>query len=255
MVKSMNDFYGSRTDLIFEKRQHGTNFLNKNLEILCYKENNFDYHFIYFRNLNSEDTIKETLKKEIRFFLNLFSISNPCHFFIVGLGNESNTADSVGPKTLKHLKVNAYLDTLGIPSDNNRLSSLEPGVLGETGIETSRIIESVVSEIKPNMIILIDSYVSENIQYLNKTIQLTNEGIIPGSGLKNWHTEISTNSIGIPTLVIGVPTAIELTFDQNKNKNLYPYILSSKDIDSYVLKISKIIGEALNEVLLTFGLS
>ena len=84
---------------------------------------------------------------------------------------------------------------------------------------------------------------SKNIDYLNHTIQITNEGIIPGSGLKSINSEISYKTLKIPVLVIGVTTAIEI-----KNNHI-SYILSSKDIDDYVSQISKIIGETINDTL------
>lgn len=244
-----NNLIGARTDLIFEKKKV-KKLPQKEIEVTELEIKNNFYHMISFSTIEKEQAIKECLQQEIRFFLRKINLPSKCHFFIVGLGNENHTADSVGPKTLKHLIVNSHLESL-LPLTTNKLSALEPGVLGETGIETNRIIESVVEEIKPDIVILIDSYVVENIEYLNKTIQITNEGITPGSGLKGLNMKISEDTLGIPVLVIGIPTAIEVTF--NKERTL-PYILSSKDIDSYVLKMAKIIGEALNEALLNYNL-
>ena len=177
------------------------------------------------------------------YFIKKMGISKDKHFFIVGLGNENHTADSIGPKVIKYINVNSHFEDMGIHINNAKISALEPGVLGQTGINTKRIIESVVEEIKPNIVILIDSYVSKNIDYLNHTIQITNEGIIPGSGLKSINSEISYKTLKIPVLVIGVTTAIEI-----KNNHI-SYILSSKDIDDYVSQISKIIGETINDTL------
>lgn len=245
----MDNIYGSRTDLILEKQKIKKKVQNTDCKVFNSKDNEDQYRTIHFSNLNNKEKIKDALKKEIIYFLSLMHIPKKGHFFIVGLGNENHTADSVGPKTLQYLNVNAYLEPLGITIENNKISALEPGVLGETGIETNRIIESVVKEIKPDVVILIDAYVSEDINYLNKTIQITNAGIIPGSGLKGLNSEISYKSLKIPVLVIGVPTAIEVTFSKTKKEETLPYILSTKNVDEYVLEISKVIADALNETI------
>ncbi|MBR6113236.1 MAG: GPR endopeptidase, partial [Bacilli bacterium] len=171
------------------------------------------------------------------------------HIFIVGLGNENHTADSIGPKTLKHIQVNSFLENIGVEISGNKVSALEPGVLGETGILTDKIISSVSKEIKPDLIILIDSFVSDDINYLNKTIEITNYGINPGSGLKGINSKIDKTTLGIPILVIGVVTAIEIKFTNDNNINFIPYLLSTKDIDEFVINISKIIGQSINEAI------
>lgn len=247
-IMKNNHLIGSRTDLISERKEENYLFSKEPITTFKQEENNYSYRTIYFKDIRYKHEIKQSIIKELSFFLNKIPIERNYHAFIVGLGNDNHTADSVGPKTLKHIQINSYLEKLGIPIFSNKISALEPGVLGETGIETKKIIESIVDEIKPNLVILIDSYVSQNIDFLNKTIQITDEGISPGSGLKGISSEISYQTLGIPVIVIGVPTAIEITF--NKKRNLQPYLLSTKDIDNYVLQISKIIGESLNEILL-----
>lgn len=242
MVITMNNFLNSRSDLIIEKNNFKIS-TNNQVEIIENKNNNFIYKTIFFDNLFNNFEIKKTLKNQIIYFIKKMGISKDKHFFIVGLGNENHTADSIGPKVIKYINVNSHFEDMGIHINNAKISALEPGVLGQTGINTKRIIESVVEEIKPNIVILIDSYVSKNIDYLNHTIQITNEGIIPGSGLKSINSEISYKTLKIPVLVIGVTTAIEI-----KNNHI-SYILSSKDIDDYVSQISKIIGETINDTL------
>lgn len=230
----------SRTDLFLKQKlldQH-------NIEVL-YDENHH-YSLIYYKNFN-EIEIKNILKKEIKKYLNNLGINTNYHALIVGLGNNDYTADSIGPKTLKHIKVNTYLESLGIEIDKNKVSILEPGVLGETGIESKRIIESVVEEINPDIVILIDSFVSDDISNLNKTIEITDLGITPGSGLFAINKEINKNTLGVPIIVIGVTSAVEIKFE-NKKKMTF-YLLSTNDIDKYVSQISKVIGESINEVI------
>lgn len=241
MVRIMNKY---RTDLACEKQSLKNLFCNNyeenKIKVSTIQNENYFYKTIQF--ISIDDNIKSILKKELQSCLNTYLNKNN-HFFIIGLGNDNHTADSVGPKCLKHIVANSYLDNLGIKLNNSKISLLEPGVLGETGIETKRIIESVMMEIKPDIIILIDAYVSSDIKYLNRCIQITNEGIKPGSGLNGISKEISEETLGIPVLVIGIPTAIEMVIDDKK------YFLSTKNVDSYVTDISKIIGEALQEIL------
>lgn len=246
----MNKFKlkGTRTDLKLEQIKQ-VKIIKNEIEVLKYQENTSDYHIITFKNLNQENKLKNIVKQELTFFLKKYDLPKNTHFFIVGLGNENHTSDSIGPKTLKHLKVNAYLEELGLTLSTNKISALEPGVLGNTGIDTSRIIESVIKEIKPSLLILIDAFVTEDIKFLNKSIQITNEGLTPGSGLKSISNEISEKTLGIPVLSIGIPTAIEISIQQKK-EDILPLYLSTKDIDDYVLRISKIIGNSLNEILL-----
>lgn len=126
---------------------------------------------------------------------------------IVGLGNSSSTPDSLGPITIDSIIVTNHIYKLNSLSKNySRVCAIKPGVMGETGIETKDIIESLVDRIKPNYVIVIDSLSSSSIERLNKTIQVTDTGIHPGSGIGNTQGEISSSTLGIPVYAIGVPT-------------------------------------------------
>lgn len=227
-----------RTDLHIEKNKQK---INGKIKVYRNCENDFLYHTIYFSNIIHEKTIKNTLKKEIEYFFCKLNLKNKYHVFVIGLGSFNHTADSVGPNVLKKLNVNSYLNTLGI-NIPIKVSALEPGIIKETGIDTKRIVESVVDEIKPDVVILIDSFVTSSSDYLNHTIEITDEGIIPGSGIKGINTKITKDSLGIPIIVIGIPTAIEIVLKNNK------YLLSTSNIDTYIESISKIISDALNEI-------
>lgn len=222
---------GCRSDLRSENKKKDSNSL-------C----------IIFKNLYNKKKIKKEIKKALLYFLDKEKLSQKIHFFVIGLGNDNFTSDSVGPKVLKELNVNAYVKKLGLNLHTNTISALEPGALIETGIDTSKVIKSVLKEIKPNVLICIDAFVCKTADYLNHSIEITNQGIVPGSGLKGCNEEISKKTMRIPVLTIGIPTAIELSIENDF------FLLSTKDIDEYVLSISKIIGETLNEVLPTYGL-
>ena len=214
--------------------------------ILTNKINNYTIKTIYFKNTNN---LKKILKENILYYFNKLKISKDNHVFIVGLGNENHTADSVGPKVLKHIKVNTYFNNFGINIKGIKVSAIEPGVLSTTGIDTFKIIKSVCDEIKPNLVILIDSMVCDEINYLNKVIEISDMGISCGSGIKGINTPINKENLGIPIISIGVVSAVEIKFKNKKNINFIPYLLSTKDIDEYVNEVSIIISEALNEVI------
>lgn len=215
---------GTRTDLAIENNM-----------------NNKFYHLITYDDLLDYDNIENKLIKEIKYFLNKLINKNSFHVFIVGLGNDNNTTDSIGPKVIEKIHVNSHLNDLGIKV-KNKISALEPGVLGTTGISTKKIVESIVKEINPDLVIIIDSYVTKDFKYLNKSIQISDEGIIPGSGFNSKEDEISYKTLKVPVIVIGVTTAIEI-----KNNN-HTYIVSTKDIDYYVTEISDIISDSLNTI-------
>ena len=129
---------------------------------------------------------------------------------IVGLGNDKSTPDSLGPLVVDDIIVTNHLYLIGEMSSNfNRVAAINPGVMGETGIETSDIIKAIINEIKPDYLIVIDSLASKSIDRLNKTIQITDAGIHPGSGIGNRRKEISIDTLKIPVIAIGVPTVVD----------------------------------------------
>ncbi|MDO4963168.1 MAG: GPR endopeptidase [bacterium] len=129
---------------------------------------------------------------------------------VVGLGNLKSTPDSLGSLVIDGIIVTNHLYILNELSSNyKRLAAINPGVMATTGIETSDIVKSVVDQIKPSYLIVIDSLASKSIERLNKTIQITNTGIHPGSGIGNKRKEISEEVLGIPVFAIGVPTVVD----------------------------------------------
>lgn len=156
---------------------------------------------------NNREKLIKTLTIVLKKILNLKDNS---FGLIVGLGNDKSTPDSLGPLVINDIIVTNHLFLLNEMSSNfKRVAAINPGVMGETGIETSDIIESVVSKIKPDYLIVIDSLASKSIERLNKTIQITDTGIHPGSGIGNKRKEISKDILGIPVIAIGVPTVVD----------------------------------------------
>ena len=130
---------------------------------------------------------------------------------VVGLGNESSTPDSLGPKVIKNILVTRYLFVLGeqVEEGIREVSAISPGVMADTGIETVDIISSVVSKINPSLVIAVDALAASSIERINKSIQITDTGIHPGSGIGNMRKEISMDTLGVPVIAIGVPTVVE----------------------------------------------
>lgn len=162
---------------------------------------------------NHEDCleVENCLENEIRKLLNKKGIDNMEECFILGLGNRLSTADSLGPITLDKVMVTRHLFVLNtnVKAGIRSVAALSPGVMANTGIETYDIITSLVKRIQPKFLIVIDALASSSIERINKTIQITDTGIHPGSGIGNNRKEISFDTLGIPVIAIGVPTVVE----------------------------------------------
>ena len=130
-------------------------------------------------------------------------------------------------------------------------------MLFRSGIETSSIIKGIADEIDPGVIIVIDALAARNTQRLNKTIQISNRGINPGSGVGNHRTGITSDNIGVPVIAVGVPTVIDaatiigdVTKDyENIPKHLSDMYVTPKDIDENIRITAEIIAESINELV------
>ncbi len=137
--------------------------------------------------------------------------SGPLHVLAVGLGNSSVTPDALGPSVLGNLRVNRNLRTargLAEEEEETVLSGIIPGVLAQTGMETAEIVSGILHETSPDLIVAVDALAARSIRRLGTTIQLTNTGIQPGSGVGNHRHSLTYRSLGIPVLAIGVPTVV-----------------------------------------------
>lgn len=134
------------------------------------------------------------------------------HVMVVGLGNRFATPDRLGPDVSGKVLVTRHIKEQvpdAIDESVGELSSLTPGVMGLTGIETSEIIKGVVKEVKPDCIIAIDALAARSVKRINATIQLTDTGISPGAGIGNKRKQLNEETIGCPVIAIGVPTVID----------------------------------------------
>lgn len=132
---------------------------------------------------------------------------------VVGLGNLYVTPDALGPKVVDNLQVTRHLDgQYGAGFCRERklpvLSGIVPGVMAQTGMETAEILKGVIHETKPDLLIAIDALAARSIRRLGTTIQLTDTGIHPGSGVGNHRHSLTRDSLGVPVLAIGVPTVV-----------------------------------------------
>lgn len=118
---------------------------------------------------------------------------------VAGLGNQSVTPDSLGPRTVNNLSVS---------QNETGLKAIAPGVMAQTGMETARILSGIIREIKPDLVIAIDALAARSIRRLGTTIQLTDTGIHPGSGVGNHRHSLTKETLGIPVLAVGVPTVV-----------------------------------------------
>ncbi len=182
----------------------------------------------------------ENIKKAIEEALTELAPRERQKVFVVGLGNDEITADSIGPMTAEKVLATRHItgefaENIGLKGLKS-VSVLAPSVLGKTGIETGEIIKAVVEKTAPDLVILIDALATNNKERLFKNFQITNTGITPGSGVKNSRKEISEKTLNTKVLAIGIPTVVE-------SENL---ILTPKDADILNKRLSEILSESLN---------
>lgn len=133
---------------------------------------------------------------------------------VVGLGNRYITPDALGPSVISKILVTRHLkDSLPEQIDSDidvrGVSAISPGVMGITGIETGEIIKGISNNIKPDLIIAIDALAARKMERINTTIQMTDTGISPGSGVGNKRMALNKNTLGVPVIAIGVPTVVD----------------------------------------------
>lgn len=156
--------------------------------------------------------VERIFAKDFHSFLKDLNISDDASCLIVGLGNWNVTPDALGPMATENLLITKHLFALQpeTVSDGFRsVSAITPGVMGLTGIETSDIIHGVIEKTKPDFVIAIDALAARSIERVNSTIQVSDTGIHPGSGVGNKRKELSKETLGIPVIAIGIPTVVD----------------------------------------------
>ena len=185
---------------------------------------------------------------------------------VVGLGNRAMTPDAVGPLTADHVLVTRHLIS-AMPrqfSGFRPVSVLRSGVLGTTGVESAEAVRGLASEVKPACVIAVDALASRRVGRVCAAVQLSDTGIIPGSGVGNHRHPLNAETLGVPVIAIGVPTVVDSAtlaadlleetgvtdYDEEKlrasRQNL---MVTPRDIDQQVRDLGKVIGYGINWAL------
>ncbi len=181
---------------------------------------------------------------------------------VVGLGNREVTPDALGPEAVNNLMITRHVvreygkAALG-KEKVHLVSGIVPGVMAQTGMETFEIIKGIIDETKPDVVVAIDALAARSTKRLNRTIQLSDAGIHPGSGVGNHRNSLTRESLGIPIVAIGVPTVVDaatIIYDATGDRNaispgLNGMFVTPKDIDETIKRLSFTISEALNIAL------
>ena len=214
-------------------------------------ENNKGCFSLYSDSYNEQiDTIKTELLK---------LAPNGCErIMFVGLGNRSITPDSLGPATADKLFATRHIKMLAKDIDTSDLSDVSvitTGVMAQTGLESSETVKALCNHIKPQLVIIVDALACSELSHLGSTIQLTDTGISPGSGVENARKELSEHTLGAPCIAIGVPTVADMnTVAQAISSEPAPeqfsdMLVTPKSIDQLIARTAAIIATAVNRAL------
>lgn len=217
-------------------------------------------------DFKSTDKRLEVIAKQIGYLL-----PSSGTILVVGLGNYNITPDALGPKTAESILATRHITgeiakSTGLENLRS-VAVLAPGVLGQTGIEVSEILFSVVNKINPSALILIDALASKETSRLGTTIQISNNGISPGSGVGNSRPSINKETMGVPVISIGVPTVVDATtlaanlfscVDEEITKDTInqkvepkgsPMMVTPKEIDLLIERSSRLLAMSINYAL------
>lgn len=176
---------------------------------------------------------------------------------VAGLGNTAITPDSLGPEVAERIIATRHISKemrtqLGL-GKLMPVSVLTPGVLGQTGIETGEILLGTVERIKPSAVIVIDALAARSLERLGSTVQLSDTGICPGSGVGNARMEISRSTLGVPVISVGVPTVVDintLLYDVGAEKSReVDMIVTPKEVDMMIDRAAELIAVGINSSL------
>ena len=182
---------------------------------------------------------------------------------VVGLGNRAMTPDAVGPLTLENVLVTRHLRA-AMPRQFGgfrAVSAFNTGVLGATGVESAAAVRGLVKEVEPDFVIAVDALASRRTGRVCATVQLSDSGIVPGSGVGNHRAALNKESLGVPVLAIGVPTVVDAAtlaadlleesgveeFDEKRLRSRrQPLMVTPRDIDAQVRELAKVLGYGIN---------
>ena len=213
--------------------------------------------------------ISEELSTHLR---KLIDLKKEKSVLVVGLGNAAITADALGPQVVDNLLMTRHIikeyGLRGIKHEKmHRISGIAPGVMAQTGMETAEIVQGIVSETKPDVVVAIDALAARSVRRLSRTIQITDTGIHPGSGVGNHRNGLTEENLQVKVIGIGVPTVVDAativhdsmahlldTLEETEQKefldemiapNLYSMFVTPKDVDETIKYLSFTISEGL----------
>ncbi len=183
---------------------------------------------------------------------------------VAGLGNRHITADSLGPKVIDKIVVTRHVKNMNRAEIDRRLGSVcavSPGVMGITGIETGEIIRGMISTVKPDILLAVDALASRKTSRVNATVQISDTGIVPGSGVGNHRMELSADTLKIPVIAIGVPTVVDAAtlvrdmlesagasacIEAVKESKAADMVVTPKNIDIAIERMASVISGGIN---------
>ena len=220
----------------------------------------------------SEEAYESACSQIAEELLRLTKIRSETKTLVVGLGNKSITPDALGPITVSNLVVTNHIkqtnDFLG--DEFSKVCAVVPGVLGTTGIETIDIIKGVTEKVKPDLVIAVDALASRSMDRISNTVQISDTGINPGSGVENKRDAVDEATLGVKVIAIGVPTVVDAAtvasdsidaalkgktdIDRKRiydalSKSVGNMMVTPKDIDSVIEKAAKTIANGINLAL------
>ncbi|MBQ5969083.1 MAG: GPR endopeptidase [Clostridia bacterium] len=180
---------------------------------------------------------------------------------VVGLGNDAITPDALGPKTVSHIFATRHIQkelavSLGLGT-LRPVAAVAPGVLGRTGVETAELLRALTRHLSPAALIVIDALAARQLTRVGSTVQLTDSGISPGSGVGNRRAEISVRTLGVPVIAVGVPTVVDadtmardLTgLPADAPEAARRMMVTPKEIDLLIDRAAALLGDAINRAL------
>ncbi|MEE1504288.1 MAG: GPR endopeptidase [Acutalibacteraceae bacterium] len=183
---------------------------------------------------------------------------------VAGVGNEDITSDALGPKTASFVFATRHISrevqkVAGFSEELRPVAAVSTGVLGKTGIESGEYIKSICEAVKPQCIITVDALAAGSVERLGTTIQMSDTGIAPGSGIGNTRARIDEDFLGVPVIAIGIPTVVDAIslsselsgispekLDKSKLLNGERMIVAPKDIDLLVKNASYLLALSIN---------
>lgn len=209
-----------------------------------------------------EDYHREVSGKLAGYLQKLLDVREEKSILVVGLGNREVTPDALGPEAVSQLRITRHVvreyGKAAFGRDRvHRISAIVPGVMAQTGMETLEVVRGIVAETKPDQLVVIDALAARSSRRLNRTIQLSDAGIQPGSGVGNHRNSLSKETVGVPVLAIGVPTVVDaatIVYDATGDRDAVPpglngMFVTPKNVDEMVRRLSYTISEALNLAL------